>query len=167
MVLLAICPGTHGVVFASHTWLFCPVYPSLFMFPSMSKSRVSRQLAVSTCPVQQHVCSSAALPACPGAEAVPEPPTATALCKHLHTITCDQRQAHPALHPCWTHPERMWLVPFYNYFGKYLFSMEQEVNRDREQHISYCLACDVRPCKMPKSVKISGTFSVDFTWALD
>lgn len=58
-----------------------------------------------------------------GAEAVPEPPTATALCKHLHAITCDQQAgiscSAPMLNTFWKDVVSpfllllFWQIPFF------------------------------------------------------
>lgn len=66
MVLLVLCPGTHGTAACIPCMTILPcIYPSLFMFPSVSKPRVSRQLAVTTASgaaARWHQCSPVSIP---------------------------------------------------------------------------------------------------------
>lgn len=148
-----------------------PVYHSVFMFPSMSKTRVSWQLmptAASSTAARWQWCSPVNVPwgwacglathghhgHCPGQA----PPSQHGWQASQQTLICTSHQ---------TPPEKMWIFPSYDYFGKRPISMGQEINGYMEEIILCCLAHSARPCETPKSIKISGTFSVGFTWALD
>lgn len=83
------------LTYAPHAWVFRPICPGVFMFPSMSRTGVSRQLMLtmaSSIAAHWHQCS---LIGTPWGWSCGHLSVATALCKNLHVNMGDEQAGRP------------------------------------------------------------------------